>query len=147
MVKPMQNGIALYKGPATNWWYRLLDTLVKLWTRSKYSHIEVVINGICYSSSSRDDGVRGKVINIYSGRWDLYPIHIEPTTWLWFKEHSGDDYDWLGVARFVFPFIPHRSKKWFCFEAAAAALQREKPHKWAGREFEQWLSQMDRYPE
>ena len=46
--------LALYKGRGT-----LFNALIRWWTRSPYSHCELVINGTCYSSSIRDGGVRG----------------------------------------------------------------------------------------
>jgi hypothetical protein len=132
--------IALYKGPASNWWDRLRDFAVKVWTRSRYSHVELVIDGIAHSSSPRDGGVRAKFIQFAPERWDLYEVNInEAAAFAWFCEHSGQNYDWLGIVRFVFPFVPHRKGHWFCFEAVAAALNFTRPHKWAGREFEKWL--------
>lgn len=143
----MQNGIALYKGPAKGWWNRFRDSLVKLWTWSKYSHIELVIDGVCYSSSPRDGGVRAKKIDIYSGRWDLFPLDKEKLenslAREWFQVHMEENYDWMGIVRFVFPFIPHRSNQWFCFEAVAAALGLPKPHRWAGRQFVKWLNEVN----
>jgi hypothetical protein len=44
------------------------------WTRSPYSHVEVVIDGLCYSSSMRDGGVRSKRIDLDQPHWRVIPI-------------------------------------------------------------------------
>ena len=49
--------LALYKAPG-EW----TNALIRWWTRSQYSHCELVIDGTCYSSSERDRGVRSKVM-------------------------------------------------------------------------------------
>jgi len=115
--------VALYKGPATGWFHQAWHRLVCWWTKSIYSHCEVVIGGVCYSSSNRDGGVRAKVIDLTSGRWDLFDLDgDEGAALAWFQRHMGEGYDWLGVARFVVPFLPHFRHLWFCSEASGAAL-------------------------
>lgn len=110
----------------------LADKLVRLVTRSPYSHVELVIGGVCYSSSIQDGGVRSKHINIGSGNWDVLEIAgDEAKAAQWFVDHHGQDYDWLGVFRFVLPFLKHRTGKWFCSEACAAALGLENAHKYS----------------
>ena len=46
---------------------------IAAWTRSPYSHCEVVIDDICYSSSLRDGGVRAKRIDLSGAHWDVVP--------------------------------------------------------------------------
>jgi hypothetical protein len=115
--------LALYTGGGGTWYARLFDWLVRLVTRSPYSHCEIVIDGVCWSSSIRDGGVRAKRIDLDSGHWHVIPLHTDPARALaWFKSHMGQGYDWLGVLRFIVPFIPQRAGRWFCSEACAAAL-------------------------
>lgn len=116
--------VALYKGPATGWFHQVWHLLVCWWTKSIYSHCELLIAGTCYSSSNRDGGVRSKVIDLTSGRWDLFEVDGDELAALaWFQRHMGELYDHLGVARFVLPFLPHFLLRWFCSEACAAALR------------------------
>lgn len=116
--------LALYKGPPVNdWMHSLAHWAVCTFTGSRYSHCELFIDGRAYSASARDGGVRAKVIDFTSGRWDLLPIQgDEAAAVAWFMEHDGAAYDWAGVLRFALPFLPQRRGQWFCSEACAAAL-------------------------
>lgn len=110
--------LAFYKAPGT-----LADRLVRLVTGSQYSHCELIINGTACSSSIRDKGVRVKTIYLDPAKWDVVEVDADVTVaWNWFATHAGQSYDFLGVFRFVIPFIGHRTGKWFCSEACAAAM-------------------------
>ena len=108
------------------------DTLIKIATLSKYSHCELVIDGVCYSASPREKGVRSKVIDIYSGQWDIIEL---PNTYDkqyaldLFEREMNKAYDWLGAIKSVVVFLPNHKNKWFCTEIIAAALQLDN-HKW-----------------
>lgn len=58
--------LAMYKGKGT-----IANKFIRWWTGSIYSHCELVVDGVCYSSSLMDGGVRSKVINLDSGNWDV----------------------------------------------------------------------------
>lgn len=53
--------IAFYRGPPRRWLHKLSHWLICLFTLSRYSHCELVIDGVCWSSSARDGGVRAGV--------------------------------------------------------------------------------------
>ena len=128
--------LALYKAPGG-----IFDKLVRLVTRSKYSHVELVIGGMCYSSSIQDGGVRGKHINIWSGSWDVVDIggdEDEDAARAWFEAYEGQDYDWLGAFRFALPFLRHRPAKWFCSEAVGTALGLPEPHRLTPQDLHTW---------
>lgn len=116
--------IAFYKGPAKGLVNKLGRLLVCVGTLSRYSHCELVIQGVCYSASARDGGVRAKQIDLRSGHWDVLPVlgADADAALAWFEAHRGQPYDWVGVLRFALPFLPQRQGKWFCSEAVAAAL-------------------------
>ena len=59
--------IAMYKGRK-----RVFNRLVSWWTRGPYSHTELVIDGVCYSSSFLDKGVRKKAIELDPENTDYY---------------------------------------------------------------------------
>ena len=120
--------ICLYKGPPTDLAHKIAHKAVCWFTGSKYSHCELLIGGLCYSSSARDGGVRAKAIDLTSGRWDVYPIEGDEKKALqWFIDHMGKRYDWAGIARFVIPFLPKVDGQWFCSEACGAALGLDNP--------------------
>lgn len=125
--------LALYKGPADDWLHKLGHWIVCIGTLSRYSHVELVVDGVCYSSSSRDGGVRAKVIDLYSGHWDVFPVDGDAErAKAWFIAHMGQKYDWLGVLRFVpgLKWLPRRKDEWFCSESVAASLGVRKPSRY-----------------
>lgn len=141
--------IAFYKGPPRNdLWHSISHYAIRLWTWSKWSHAELVIGGVCYSSSTRDGGVRGKHIDLTSGRWDVVEIDLSPEqvdgALLWFFKHDGDPYDWAGVVRYVLPFLPHGLREWVCFEAIGAALGFAGAQKLTANDLYKWAA--DRRP-
>lgn len=126
--------LAFYKGPASGFWKTVGHLGICLWTRSKYSHCEVVFGEetpsatyLCASASSRDGGVRFKFINLHSGHWDIVDLaqHTElqeQEALRWFYRHEGEKYDYVGLLFFVIPIKLEAKTRWFCSEAAARAL-------------------------
>lgn len=135
--------IAFYKGPPRN---DLLHTAshyaIRLWTWSKWSHAELVIDGVCWSASARDGGVRHKTIDLDSGRWDLVSLPLTDDdvgrALGWFLLHEGDGYDYLNIGRFVLPLLGHERNKWVCFEAIGSALGLAGTHKLTANDLFHW---------
>lgn len=132
--------IAFYKAPGT--W---VDKAIRLVTRSKYSHCEVVIDGVCWSASIQDKGVRQKRMWLNPDRWDVVDVPDSPGALKWFLEHEGQGYDFWGVFRFLIPFIPQRGNLWFCSEASLEAL-RDVLRQLFGAEFEASLDSSKTHP-
>lgn len=108
-----------YKAPGS-----IFDRLIRIVTRSPYSHVELVIDGVCWSSSQPDGGVRGKRFAIDPARWDTLHIQADAAAVaIWFAGHQGTPYDYLGALRCVIKWLPNSATKWFCSEACAAALR------------------------
>lgn len=135
--------IAMYKGPADDFWHKVGHWATCLWTRSKYSHCELVfsdapVNGkhLCASSSTRDGGVRFKRIDLGSGKWDVFDLpgfyaFDESYARQWFYDNDAAKYDHLALLWFILPISAFdRSKRFFCSEAMAYALRIRKPHKY-----------------
>lgn len=115
---------ALYKGTHPGW-PGVYNRLIRWWTRSPYSHVELIFSdGIAASSSYMDGGVRFKKIDFDPALWDFIdlPGHLEPAARQWFVDHAGQPYDLMGNVHFVISPIGDDKRKWFCSEACAAAL-------------------------
>lgn len=119
--------IAFYKGPPSgDFLHTLSHIATKAWTASKWSHAELVVDGICYSSSLRDKGIRSKVINLDSGRWDVVKFKLDEATVesavQWFYQNEHAEYDWRNIVRFVIPFVGQDWDKFVCYEAIGESL-------------------------
>lgn len=147
---------AFYKGKpkaGAPWRDRLkyaFDGAIRVITRSPYSHCELAIPDasrpgvyFCVSASVRDEavrpkrprlpwnrgGVRGKYMQLPPDRWDLVPVPLtrfDLTRAL--EQYAGNGYDWLGVFRFLLPFLPESKHRWFCSEFVAHVLRLPPPH-------------------
>lgn len=118
--------LSLYKGGGGfgNW-------AIRWWTRSPYSHCELVVDGYCYSSSVMDKGVRRKRIGpgadeISLGEhWDLIELPwADPEQVLAYFEHTDPDhYGWPSlIASQLFNRNRQTEHAAFCSEWCAAAL-------------------------
>jgi hypothetical protein len=114
----------------------IYNRLVRWWTRSPYSHVELIFRdggpaqpSRAASSSFMDGGVRFKEIEFDPALWDLValPDHLAASARTWFDVHEGDAYDLLGNVHFVLAPIGDDKRKWFCSEAVAAALGMPEP--------------------
>lgn len=99
--------------------------VVRTWTASPYSHVELIFSdGIAGSASFADGGVRLKRIEFSPERWDFIelPAHLEAAARTWFEAHVGAGYDLLGNLQFILAPFGQVERRWFCSEACAAAL-------------------------
>lgn len=104
--------------------------VVRAWTDSDYSHVEILFSdGMAGSASFADGGVRLKRIEFDPQRWDFIdlPAHLEPAARAWFEQHAGAGYDLLGNLQFVLTPFGQSERRWFCSEACAAALGMPEP--------------------
>ena len=116
--------VAFYKGRT-----KLFNKLVSWYLNSPYSHCEIILDdslGLCGSSSFRDGGVRMKVIPLDPEHWDILDVNLSIQDQIlvraWFEVHSGQGYDVLGLAGFLFRREQGNKNKWFCSESIAEAL-------------------------
>lgn len=113
--------LALYKARG-----KLFNWLIRLWTRSQYSHCELVMpDGRWLSASAMDGGVREKRIELNPKHWDLVALpwaDVEQIEQV-YQRHRGKGYDWLGIllAQFLPLGIDSKSRM-FCSEFCAAGL-------------------------
>jgi hypothetical protein len=115
----MDGQLAFYKAPG-----QIDDKLIRWWTGSPYSHVELVVDGVWYSSSARDGGVRAKIITPRNDAWDYLNISVD-AEWLnkVFNETKGQGYDYVNIVLTqVLPLGLERPDKWICSEWCAYAL-------------------------
>lgn len=108
----------------------IYNRLVRWLDRGPYSHCELIFSdGIAASSSYMDGGVRFKQIDFDPERWEFIDLlsEKEVAARQWFCDHLGQPYDLAGNFRFLFGWIREAIGKWFCSEAAGAALGLAEP--------------------
>lgn len=86
--------LALYKGRGG-----IGNAIVRWWTGSIYSHCELVVDGLCYSSSVMDKGVRRKQIDLADGKWDLLDLPWADRDAIveHFQDTDHHTYGWFGL--------------------------------------------------
>jgi len=135
--------LALYKGPPRDDWAHTLSHYgIRVWTWSKWSHAELVIDGVCWSSSARDGGVRHKKIDLASGRWDVFELDLSDDeiarALAWFVKNNGKGYDYLNIGRFVLPILGQDRDRYVCFESIGAALCFAGAHRLTANDLYEW---------
>lgn len=98
---------------------------IQWWSRSVYSHCELVIEGVCYSSSIMDKGVRAKVIDLEPDKWDVIdlPWSDQGAVLEYFAKTDSNTYGWLSlIGGQLFNRNQTDSDSQFCSEWCAAAL-------------------------
>ncbi len=119
--------LALYKGKG-----QIGNALIRWWTRSPYSHCELVLGGYCYSSSVMDKGVRRKrvgtgedEISLSAEHWDLIQLPAADSAAVieHFLRTDPDSYGWPSL---IMSQVFNRNRQVehaaFCSEWCAAAL-------------------------
>lgn len=103
-----------------------IDKIIQL--TGPYSHCEIEFsNGICFSSSGRDGGVRFKNIantTNYHINWDFLEFDIDDKELLnWAKTQVGLKYDWPGLIGTCFNIYLESNNRWFCSEICSTICE------------------------
>lgn len=116
----MKVKVAFYKGSRS-----FFGRLIKIWTGSPYSHVEIIHHGLWYSSSEVDGGVVKRKINYKPENWDMLTVDTdEKFLREFYKKTSDADYDWFGIIFSQFIRLRrHSHSKYFCSEWCAEALK------------------------
>ena len=123
--------LALYKGKGL-----IGNALIRWWTRSPYSHCELVVDGVAYSSSLMDKGVRSKVIDFKPEHWDMVelPESVRQQALDYFAATRGQRYSWLDLIRSqIFNRNANEDGAAFCSEWCASALGLPNPATYSPR--------------
>ena len=130
--------LAMYKGKG-----KVGNALIRWWTSSPYSHCELVVNGVCYSSSLMDGGVRAKAIALNPDHWDLFELPDSLATQIldYFEKTKGQKYSWLDLIRSqVFNANLDEEDAAFCSDWCAAALGIPNPTLYSPRTLNELVS-------
>ena len=124
----MKAKLAFYKGKGA--W---TDLLIRVFTNSKYSHVEIVMNKDWYSSSPRDGGVRVKQIVCDGNSWDFIEVDIDKDRlYQKYREYRGRGYDFKGILLSnILPIGWHGKDKATCSELVADVLGYSEPWKYS----------------
>lgn len=125
----------------------IFEKLICWWTKGPYCHVEIKIDNIFYWSDMAQGGV-GYTQNRYSDSrpYDAYTLSgYDPIlTRLWFENHLGEKYDFLGLLGFVFPWKIENKNRWFCSEVIAASLGIKKSHTYSPTSLFSYLTKFGR---
>lgn len=115
--------LAFYKGKGN-----LIDKIIRFWTKSKYSHVEIIINDTWVSSNPKN-GVTINALKPLTNKWDYIDVKVPKNekylqTVLKFIElQKGKKYDLIGAIFGAGLNIDFEGKnKWFCSELVTAIL-------------------------
>ena len=115
--------IVFYKGSGT-----LAEKLVRLWTKSPFSHCEFGRSDGLYHSNDRFRFIsRTHTLDINTTDWEVCKIEL-PSEIVDRVEHrqlrkNGTSYDWIGIVfSQVFRVGLHDKKRWFCSKSNADDL-------------------------
>lgn len=112
--------IAFYKGSGD-----IFDKIVRKWTKSIYSHCEIVDGNNWYSSSPRDGGVRIKTMKTYNPEhWDFIDCNIDKERLISvFESNKYKGYDWVGIIfSHIFKFNINSKTRMYCSEFVAEVI-------------------------
>lgn len=107
----------------------LYSKTISMWTKSKYTHVEVIIEDK-WISSDTDTGVRVRELLPLTSNYDY--IDLEITTTLdnhnfimdWIHKQDIKGYDWLAIYFVqILPFRFESKDKWYCSELVVKILQ------------------------
>lgn len=118
--------VAFYKGTS------VFDNIIKFWTKSKYSHVELIIDGIWVTSSPGEGGVVKRypstIPDFNINDYDIYTLdckyYNEDILHKYIYLQLNCKYDWKGIIFSQFFTLGYNeSNKWFCSELVTKLLQ------------------------
>lgn len=114
------------------WYWKLSAKLIKWKTKSKYFHVEMVIDNKWISSHVDDDGIQIRDLKpLYDPSYDYYELHVsdlsperEEIFWRFLNAQVGTGYDWKGILVSQLINLDWETRdKWFCSEIVTKILQ------------------------
>ncbi len=109
------------------------ERMTALLDGGKFCHVELMIeqnpDGTWQTISSLpDSGVRLRNVTLQGKHWVKIPVEVDiDYCRAWYALHTGQKYDWVGLATTKIPFINGHKGKWFCSELVATLLKLKNP--------------------
>jgi len=128
---------------------RLTARAIQWWTNSIYSHCEIVIDNMCYSSSAMDGGVRRKQITLDPEKWDVVELAWADAgrVLIYFQATDPQKYGWLGlVVSQLFNLNRETKGAQFCSQWCAAALGLPNPASYSPRTLAELCDHLNAFP-
>ncbi len=99
------------------------NKLIGWYTRSKYSHAELIVGDMMYSSSPDESCVRGREHIVDNEQWDYIDVYVPNYNSMvnFISLTIGSEYDSMGIFGFVIPF-QDSERRYFCSEWVSKAL-------------------------
>jgi hypothetical protein len=120
--------IAFYKGEG-DW----ADKAIKIWTRSEYSHVELVVGNEWTSTSPRTLKLEQRILSYNPDHWDMFGVEVDMDRFdKLYKRYKDCKYDWTGI--FLSQFLPLNIEdpdKLFCSEWCAMVIGMDKPNQYS----------------
>ncbi len=116
-------------GPITLCFYRgpegIFGKLVRVFTLSRYSHVEIRFGLISFAASPRIGVVRHFGKDYAPELWDTITVQADTRTAMdWLSARVGCRYDWSGILLSeLLPFKRQANSRWYCSELACALMQ------------------------
>ena len=127
---------------------RLTAHAIQWWTNSIYSHCEIVVDNMCYSSSAMDGGVRRKQIALDREKWDVVELAWADAGRVlsYFQATDPQKYGWLGlVVSQLFNLNRETKGAQFCSQWCAAALGLPNPASYSPRTLAELCEHMNSF--
>jgi len=104
--------------------------LIKFWTKSEYSHCEILFDGFSYNADTEMGLLRYNLEKYNEKEWDSIKIFVDVSSInkkkieKFIQAQLGLQYDWKGIilSQF-FRFGINSDDKWFCSEFVTKVLQ------------------------
>lgn len=112
--------LVFYKGKG-----KFFDKVIRWQTKSKYSHVAVVIDGTCFEADAWAGRVRSRAWDSHYNpeNWEIVEVSLDKDkAWQFLVEQVDKRYDYFGIVGFVLPWKVQITNWWYCSELTAAVM-------------------------
>lgn len=123
----MKVTIALKKKSNSGLLDKIIEKAIKIWTRSKYFHVEMIIKDKWISTNPEAGSVYIHDLQPLSDKYDYFDVEVDgrkvKTVMKFLKDQVGKPYDYWGIFfSIILTMDLEDHNKWFCSEIVSEAL-------------------------